>query len=185
MNDGPHRYEFLNRIDVLVLQTQLAHKRQPTVDHFFAHVAKIKMDDWSVWSFRRAALLHLFDEGLGETIAGAEFHVAQDGLVSRRAEVVILKIAVSVLIDQISALGASRFRDENARERQAGGMVLHEFHVLSGAPAWKASAMPSPVLMLALVVKGKARPHPPVHKITLFAVMAWILPDISCSATTP
>src|SRR5436190_2184428 len=45
--------------------------------------------------------------------------------------------------------------------------------------------MPSPVLMLALVVKGKTRPHPPVHKITLFAVMAWILPDISCQATTP
>src|SRR5438132_7020252 len=91
MNDRPHRYEFLNRIDILVLQAQLAHKRQPTVDHFFAHVAKIKMDNRSVWSFRRAALLHLFDEGLGETIAGAEFHVSQYGLVRRRAEVVILK----------------------------------------------------------------------------------------------
>src|SRR5438552_18209210 len=117
MNDGPHRYQLFDGIDVLVLQAQLAHKRQPTVDHFFAHVAKIKMDDWSVWSFRRAALLHLFDEGLGETIAGAEFHVAQDGLVSRRAEVVILKIAVSVLIDQIPALGTGRSRAENARER--------------------------------------------------------------------
>src|SRR5438445_6322350 len=129
MNDGPHRYEFLTRTGILVLQAQLAHKRQPSVDHFFAHVAKIKMDDRSVWSFRRAALLHLLDEGLGETIAGAEFHVAQYGLVRRSAEVVILKVAVPILVDQISALGASRFRDENAREWQAGGMVLHERHV--------------------------------------------------------
>src|SRR2546422_4676671 len=116
MNDGPHRYQLFDGIDVLVLQAQLAHKRQPTVDHFFAHVAKIKMDDWSVWSFRRAALLHLFDEGLGETITRAEFHVAQDGLVSRRAEIVILEIAVPILVDQISALGASRFRDERSEE---------------------------------------------------------------------
>src|SRR5207248_10300450 len=123
MNDGPHRYQLFDGIDVLVLQAQLAHKRQPSVDHFFAHVAKIKMDDWSVWSFRRAALLHLFDEGLGKTIAGTEFHIAQHRLVRRSAEVVILKVAVPILVDQISALGASRFRDENARERQAGGMV--------------------------------------------------------------
>src|SRR5437870_12408964 len=129
MNDRPHRYELLNRIDVLVLQAQLAHKRQPSVDHFFARVATINMDAWSVWSARRAALLHLPDEGLGETIAGAEFHVAQHRLVRRSAEVVILKVAVPILVDQISALGASRFRDENAREWQAGGMVLHELHV--------------------------------------------------------
>src|SRR5947207_15138796 len=114
MNDRPHRYEFLNRIDILVLQAQLAHKRQPTVDHFFAHVAKIEMDNRSVWSFRRAALLHLFDEGLGETITGAQFHVAQDGLVRRRAKAVVLKVAISVLVDQISALGAGSFSDENA-----------------------------------------------------------------------
>src|SRR5436853_2287230 len=54
MNDRPHRYEFPDGINVLVFQAQLAHKRQPSVDHFFAHVAKIKMDDWSVWSSRRA-----------------------------------------------------------------------------------------------------------------------------------
>src|SRR5438093_12988518 len=101
MNDGPHRYEFLNRIDVLVLQTQLAHKRQPTVDHFFAHVAKIKMDDWSVWSSRRAALLHLLDEGLGETIAVAELHVAQHRLVRRSAVVVFLMVAVHLCVVQM------------------------------------------------------------------------------------
>src|SRR5439155_1616419 len=61
--------------------------------------------------------------------SGTEFHVAQDRLVRWRAEVVVLEVTVPVLIDQIPALGAGRFRDENACERQAGGMVLHEFHV--------------------------------------------------------
>src|SRR5437588_9809251 len=120
MNDGPHRYEFLNRINVLVFQAQLAHKRQPSVDHFFAHVAKIKMDDWSVWSSRRAALLHLLDEGVGESIAGAEFHVAQHRLVRRRAVVVILKVAVPSLVDEVPARGSSAFRERDARERLAG-----------------------------------------------------------------
>src|SRR5437879_13891708 len=100
MNDGPHRYEFLNRINVLVFQAQLAHKRQPRVDHFFAHLAKIKMDDWSVWSSRRAALLHLLDEGLREPIAGADFHVAQHPPVRRGAEAGIRKAAVPSLGDQ-------------------------------------------------------------------------------------
>src|SRR5207245_3769995 len=99
MNDGPHRYQLFDGIDVLVLQAQLAHKRQPTVDHFFAHVAKIKMDDWSVWRFRRAALLHLFDEGLGKTIAGTESHIAQHRLVRRTDTVVVLEIAVAILAD--------------------------------------------------------------------------------------
>src|SRR5205814_9004452 len=98
MNDRPHRYEFLNRIDVLVLQAQLAHKRQPTVDHFFAHVAKSKTDDWSVWSFRRAALLHLVDRGLGMTSAATAFHVAQDRLGRMRAEVVAMVVTVPVVI---------------------------------------------------------------------------------------
>ena len=45
--------------------------------------------------------------------------------------------------------------------------------------------MPSPFLMLALVVKGKTRPQPPVHRMTALAVMISILPDISSMATTP
>src|SRR5437870_12078630 len=114
MNDGPHRYQLFDGIDVLVLQAQLAHKRQPTVDHFFPHVAKIKMDDWSVWSFRRAALPHLFDEGLGKTIARTEFHVAQNRLVRWRAEAVVLELTVPVLIDQTPALGARHPRDHTA-----------------------------------------------------------------------
>ena len=45
--------------------------------------------------------------------------------------------------------------------------------------------MPSPVLMLALVVNGKTLPQPPVARMTAFAVTAWILPVIRPTATTP
>ena len=45
--------------------------------------------------------------------------------------------------------------------------------------------MPSPFLMLALVVKGKTLPQPPVQRMTALAVMAWIFPVASSMATTP
>ena len=80
VDDRPHWYQFLDGIDVLVLQAQLPHKRQPGVDHLFAQVAKIKMNDGAVRSICRVALFHFLDEGLGETIARPEFHVAQDRL---------------------------------------------------------------------------------------------------------
>ena len=45
--------------------------------------------------------------------------------------------------------------------------------------------MPSPFLMLALVVKGKTLPQPPVARMTALAVMTWIFPVASSVATTP
>src|SRR5215831_3033727 len=87
------------------------------------------MHDGAVGAVYGAALLHFFDESLREAIAGAEFHVAEDRLGRWSAEIVILEIAVSVLVNQIPSLGARRFRDENAGERQAGGVILHELHV--------------------------------------------------------
>ena len=45
--------------------------------------------------------------------------------------------------------------------------------------------MPSPVLMLALVVNGKTLPHPPVASTTARAVIARIRPLASSTATTP
>ena len=45
--------------------------------------------------------------------------------------------------------------------------------------------MPSPVLMLALVVNGKTLPHPPVASTTARAVIALIRPEFSSTATTP
>ncbi len=54
-----------------------------------------------------------------------------------------------------------------------------------GAPERYASAIPSPVLMAALVVNGKTRPAPPVHRITARAAIAWILPLEISIATQP
>ena len=45
--------------------------------------------------------------------------------------------------------------------------------------------MPSPVLMLAFVVKGKTLPQPPVHSTTDLAVIARTRPVPSSTATTP
>ena len=45
--------------------------------------------------------------------------------------------------------------------------------------------MPSPVLMLALVVNGKTLPQPPVARITDLAAIVSIRPLIRSTATTP
>ena len=66
------------------------------------------------------------------------------------------------------------------RERPAPSATSHK-----GAPARKARAIPSPFLIFALVVKGKTRPQPPVHRMTARAVMVSTFPDISSMATTP
>ncbi|COU66577.1 Uncharacterised protein [Mycobacterium tuberculosis] len=54
-----------------------------------------------------------------------------------------------------------------------------------GAPARNASAMPSPVLMFALVVNGNTRPHPPVHRITASARIVSMRPVANSIATRP
>ncbi len=46
-------------------------------------------------------------------------------------------------------------------------------------------AMPSPVLMPALVVKGNARPAPPVAMITAGATKTTVSPVLSSMATQP
>ena len=45
--------------------------------------------------------------------------------------------------------------------------------------------MPSPVLMAALVVKGKMRPPPPVQMITALAGIACMAPERTLIAVTP
>src|SRR5206468_10801169 len=46
------------------------------------------------------------------------------------AEVVVLKIAVAILVQQPAPFGASGLGDEDAGEGKSGRMVLHELHVL-------------------------------------------------------
>ena len=45
--------------------------------------------------------------------------------------------------------------------------------------------MPSPFLMLALVVNGKTLPQPPVQRMTAAAAMERTFPVASSIATTP
>ena len=56
---------------------------------------------------------------------------------------------------------------------------------LSAAPARYASAMPSPVLIDALVVNGNTLPQPPVQRMTARAVIASTRPEARSMATTP
>ena len=55
----------------------------------------------------------------------------------------------------------------------------------SGTPSRYASAMPSPVLMLPLVVKGQTLPPPPVQRITERPSTAFISPVRTSRAATP
>ena len=56
---------------------------------------------------------------------------------------------------------------------------------LSATPARYAIAIPSPVLIDPLVVKGKTRPAPPVQMITAFPRIALTLPVRSSIAAHP
>src|SRR2546426_12349051 len=51
-----------------------------------------------------------------------------------RSQVVILQVAVAILVQHVTALSTRCLSDENAGERKAGRMVLHEFHVLQRSP---------------------------------------------------
>ena len=70
-------------------------------------------------------------ERLRQAVARPQFHVFVFRLTHRRfrAEAVILQVAVAVFIHQNTALAATTFGHQNARAGQAGGVVLHKFHI--------------------------------------------------------
>ena len=55
-------------------------------------------------------------------------------------------------------------------------MVLDKFHVLQRRARAVCQRHAIAILILAFVVKGKTFPHPPVHRMTAFAVMASMCP---------
>src|SRR5919197_3300158 len=121
-------------------------------------MAQVEVYHRAVRSFDRAALLHLVNEGLGDSIARPQFHAAQDWFGVGLAQVVVLQVAVTVLVDQPAALGARRLGDQDAGERQAGGVVLHELHVLERRA--RAKGQRHAVAGLDVRVRGK-RKYPP------------------------
>ena len=50
--------------------------------------------------------------------------------VQRLAQVVVLQVAPALAVEQDAAFAAGGFRDQDAGAGQAGGVVLHELHVL-------------------------------------------------------
>ena len=137
MHDGPHGDRFVDRIDANVVPGELTHEGEFPIDPLLAEMAQVKVDVGAVGTVENVALLLLFDERLGETVARAELHgpllgVSGIGNVERLAEVVVPQIAVAMLIDQDAALAAGGFGHEDAGAGQAGGVVLDELHVLEG-----------------------------------------------------
>jgi hypothetical protein len=137
VDDWPHRHELGDGVDVLVLQAQLAHERELAVDELRTEMAQVEVHYRAVWRFDDPALLRLVDKGLGEPVTRAELHAAQHWRRARRAEVVVLQVAVAVLVEQPAPLGSRGLRDEDAGERQPGRVVLDKLHVLqrcAGSP---------------------------------------------------
>ncbi len=130
MHDRPHRNRFPDRVNVFVLEAQLAHHREPRLDLVLAEMAQIEMDKVAVGAVEGAVLLELAEDGLRNAVARTKLHAAEDRRRRRFAQVVILQETVAVLVEQPSALGARRLGNENPGERQTGGMVLHHLHVL-------------------------------------------------------
>ena len=56
--------QLLDRIDVLVLQAQLAHEGQLALDHLLAQVAQVEVDDGTVGRVDGAFQFHLFHKRL-------------------------------------------------------------------------------------------------------------------------
>ena len=80
----PHRDQLPHRVDVLVLQAQLAHERDLGVDDLLAEVAQVEVDHRAVRRVDGPPLLHFLHEGLREAVAGSQFHAAQHRFRIRR-----------------------------------------------------------------------------------------------------
>jgi hypothetical protein len=64
VDDGSHRHELGDGVDVLVLQAQLPDERKFAVDELRAEMAQVEVHDRTVRRVDDPALLHLVDEGL-------------------------------------------------------------------------------------------------------------------------
>ena len=74
-------------------------------------------------------------ERLRQAVTRAELHGAVLGVprvidIQRLAQVVVLQVSAALVVEQDAAFAAGGFRDQDAGAGQAGGVVLHELHVL-------------------------------------------------------
>ncbi len=125
----PYPNRFLHRIEILVLQAQLAHHRQPRFDLVLAQVAQIEMHVVAIGTLECAALFELAENRLRHAIARPQLHAPQHRRRRRLAQIIVLQEAIAVLVQQPAAFGPRRLRNQNTREGQPGRMVLRHLHV--------------------------------------------------------
>ena len=150
-----HRNQFVHRVQVGVLQTQLAHERQLLVDHLLAYLADVQVDVVAVRPFQRASPLLLLDERLRQPVARAELHRPQHRLRLRLAEVVVLQVTVAVLVHQPAAFRPGGFGNQDAGGREPGGVVLDELHVLERGARPVGQSHPVTVLDIGVGGEGE------------------------------
>src|SRR5262249_8286519 len=92
-------------------------------------MTQIEMHIMAVGALKRAAFGQLLHMTTRKNVARTQFHLAMGGLISRRSEAVVLKVAVAVFVFQPSTVGARGRGNENGGAWQARGMVLNKLHV--------------------------------------------------------
>src|SRR5713226_5389463 len=131
---------FVDRVDASVVLGELPHEGDLLVDLFLSQMADIEMHDVTVRSREGAALLLFMYEGLGQLVPRTQLHgpfqrVSGIGNIKGLAKAIVLQVAVAVLVEQNPPLAAGSLSNQNACSGQAGGMVLHELHVLQWHPS--------------------------------------------------
>src|SRR2546428_3968194 len=107
-------------IETHVLLREFADHRELLLNRRDAEVSQVEAEILPVRSFERAARLHLLHHRPGEDVSRAEFHFPRE---------VPLHVSLPVLVDQVAALAARRFRDQDAGPREARRMELDHLHV--------------------------------------------------------
>ena len=130
VDDRPHRDQLLDWVDILVFLTQLAHKRNLGVDDLPAQMPQVEVNHRAVGAIDGPPFLHLLHERLRQTVPRPQLHAPQNRFRLRRAQVVVLQVAVAVFVEQPASLGPRRLGDEDAGEREARRVILDELHVL-------------------------------------------------------
>ena len=116
MHDGPDRNGLFGRIDAGIRASKFANKRESFVEHFGTEMPHVEVYSGSEGCFENAPFLLFVPKSLRKLIARPEFH----RLVLRRTKrcfrpkAIILKITVTIFIDEDCTFAAAAFGNEQA-----------------------------------------------------------------------
>src|SRR3989441_9922670 len=116
----PDRDRLAERGEGPVLLREPAGHPQLLVDRPGAEMTQVEAEVLPVRPFECAPRLHLLDHRPGADVPRPEFHFPGE---------VPLHVSLPVLVDQVAALAARRFRDQDAGPREARRMELDILHV--------------------------------------------------------